>query len=786
MLQKFSGRVALLCCLLCAPIRLTAARAADVPLYKNPQANIDQRVDDLLSRMTVDEKAQQLRCLWQGRMTLDSGGAYDPAKASAVLANGIGGIGPIDMDVDKEVAERNAIQRYLVEQTRLGIPAMFHDEACHGFRDIGASSFPVPIGLACSWDPALTEKIYTAIAAEMRARGVSQALAPIVDIDRDPRWGRTDETMGEDPYLNGKMGAAMVRGLQGSADGTFPPMHVAATLKHFVGHGQPEGGDNRSPADVPPRELLDEHVMAFRIAINDSHPAGVMPAYIEVDGIPMHASVSLLRDLLRKELGFTGLIASDYEGMEFLYQVHHVAADMDDAAVVALRAGVEMNFPDGVATTHLAKLVEDGRVPMDELDAAVRHVLRLKFALGLFENPYGDAAAAKAAAQLDSTKQLALQAARESIVLLKNRDHLLPLPKDKFKTIAIIGPNADSDRLGSYSGEPLYRVSLLDGIKRKLGDDSRVVWAQGCKLATNLPDSSLDAWKDATFIQPPTEAENRADIAQAVEVAKQADLIVLALGENEFFCRESWSPNHIGDRSSLDLPGAQNDLADAIFALGKPVVVYLTNGRPLGVPNLVEKADAVLEGWYMGQETGNAAADILFGDVNPSGKLTITVPRSVGQVPLYYNCKPGARLYNYVDQTIKPLFPFGYGLSYTTFEYSDPRLSSPTMQTDGQVQVSETITNTGPVAGDEIVELYIHQLHTSVTRPIKELRGFQRVTCRPGESQTVTFTLDASALMFHDENMREVVEPGDVAVMVGPSSAALKSVMLTIQNISKH
>jgi beta-glucosidase len=751
------------------------------PPYKNPALPVDQRVDDLLARMTLHEKVQQLRCIWQVEPKITTARQFDPDKAAALLSEGIGEFGPLDHPAEQEVALHNAIQKYLLEQTRLGIPTIFHNEACHGFLTNGASSFPVPIGLACSWDPELTERIYNVVAAEMRARGVSQALAPIMDICRDPRWGRTDETMGEDPYLNGKIGAAVVRGLQGSATGVVAEGHVAATLKHFAGHGQPESGINRAPGDIPPRELYDAHLVPFRIAIAEAHPAAVMPSYNEVDGVPSHNNAWLLQTVLRGEFHFQGLIVSDYDGIEYLSEVHAVAADHAEAAQKALQAGVDVDLPSGTAYANLEQLVQAGQVSQDAIDQAVRRVLRLKFSLGLFENPYGDAGKADALVHLDSTKALAREAAQKSIVLLTNRNHLLPLPKDKYHTIAVIGPNADQARLGSYSGDPLYKVSILQGLQNKLGASAKILYAQGCQITTNLPDSSMTAWNEAVAPRFPTDAQNQAAIAQAVQTAQQADLIVLVLGENEMLSREAWSAKHLGDRDSLDLVGAQNALADAIFALGKPVVVYLMNGRPLAVPNLAEKADALIEGWYMGQETGNAAADILFGDANPSGKLTITIPRATGQVPDYYDYKPSAKLFNYVDDSNKPLFPFGFGLSYTTFAYSAPRLASPTIPRDGSTTVTVEVTNTGSVPGDEIVECYIHHVVSSVTRPVKELKGFQRISLAPGQSQSVTFTIDHDTLAFHDLQMNDTVEPGAVAIMTGPSSDDLQSVTLRVQ-----
>jgi beta-glucosidase len=526
--------------------------------------------------------------------------------------------------------------------------------------------------------------------------------------------------------------------------------------------------------------MYDAVLVPFRIAIQDAYPAAIMPAYTEVNGVPNHDNKWLLQDVLRGEWKYDGVIASDYEGIELLATSHHVAADQAEAALLAMQAGVEIDNPSGVAYLNLPDLVKQGRLAESAIDTAVRRVLRLKFQLGLFENPYGDAEKSTQLVNLDSSKALALKSAQESIVLLKNSDQILPLAKDKYKTIAVIGPNAASARLGSYSGDPLYKVSILDGIRKKVGNSANVVYAEGCKIITNLPESSMQAWKQSIVPRFPSDEQNRASIAAAVDTAKQADVIVLVIGENEVLSREAWAPDHLGDRSSLDLPGAQNDLADAMFATGKPVIVYLMNGRPLAIPHVVEKAAAVLEGWYMGQETGNAAADILFGDVNPSGKLTITVPRSTGQIPIYYDAKPSARIFNYIDESNRPLYRFGYGLSYTTFGYSDPTLSLPDMGRDGHVTVSVTVTNTGQRSGDEIVQFYIHQTISSVTRPVEELRGFQRITLAAGASQKVTFNVDKSTLAFHDINMNYTDEPGDVEMMVGPSSADLKKVTLHV------
>ncbi len=742
---------------------------------------VDARVADLLGRMTLEEKVAQLCCL-EAKAFSDASGKPDAALAEKLLAGGIGEIGPVRQPIGQEIGFKNAVQRYARERTRLGIPVIFHDEGCHGVLAPGATSFPVPMGLACSWDPDLVRRVFDVVGAEMRARGSQHALAPVLDICRDPRWGRTDETMGEDPFLNGTLGTAVVRGLQGTDAEHIGDEHVAVTLKHFAGHGAPEAGVNRAPAHLGPRELCESHLIPFEMVIAAAHPAAVMPSYNEVDGVPSHENKWLLQDVLRAKFGFQGLIASDYGGVGDLEHFHHVAANKSEAALRAFNAGVDMDLPSGSNYAELVALTRGGKISERAVDAAVARVLRLKFQLGLFEHAYADASRAEAVTRLDSSRQLALEAARRSIVLLKNKDDVLPLVKERYKTIAVIGPHSDDARLGSYSGDPWYRVSVLDGIKRKVGSSVRVLHAKGCSITTNESDSSRKAWEKVEHQAFPTTEQSEADIAEAVDVAKQAEAIVLVIGENELISREAWSQRHIGDRASLDLFGAQNELAERIFDLGKPVVVYLMNGRPLAIPDVVERADAVLEGWYMGQETGNAAADILFGDVNPSGKLTITIPRSVGQVPIYYDQKPSSRSFAYVDSKNTPLFPFGFGLSYTKFEYGEPQLAATSIKPDGQTVASVTVTNTGSRAGDEVVQLYVHDKVASVTRPVRELKGFKRVGLAPGASETVSFTITPDMLSLYNIDMKRVVEPGEFEIVLGPSSAFGKSVTLRVED----
>ena len=745
----------------------------ELPDYKNPKLSSEKRTADLLKRMTIEEKIAQLMGLWNdGIEDFSNETLNDPILMKEIFGNGCNSIHPSSLGIKETVELRNKIQKYLLEETRLGIPTLFVDEGQHGMMRPNSTVFPQAIGMACSWDPILFEKIYGVVAYEMRSRGTHHALSPVIDVCREPRWGRVEETYGEDPYLNGILACAAVKGLQGSDDGTIKDNHVAATLKHLVGHGEPEGGRNQGPANYSTRVLRDYHMPPFKMCIEKVNPAAVMPSYNEIDGVPSHSNKWLIKDVLRKEWGFKGMVVADYFAIDQLQIKEYVANDKKDAAMIAFNSGVQFEFPKSNYYKNLVELSDEGKVKLADIDQAVTQVLKLKFDLGLFENPYIDTEEAISVSKKSEHNELALEAAHESIILLKNEgingNKLLPLPKDKYKKIAVIGPCAKDLYFGGYSGEPYNKVSLLDGIKNKVCSNSEILFAQGCKLTTNTTTSYFN-WKN-NEIKFATKEENLELIKEAVEVAKKAEIIILALGENEHLCREAWAKEHLGDNMSLDLFGEQNELVDAIAALNKPVVVYLMNGRPLSVNNLIEKVPAVIEGWYMGQETGTAAADIIFGDVNPSGKLTITVPKSAGQLPMFYNHKPSARFVNYISQDIQPLFHFGFGLSYTTFKYDQLRLEKEKIKVGESTNVAVDVTNTGKVGGDEIVQMYIRDKVSSVTRPVKELKGFRRITLKPGETKTVTFDITPEKLAFHNINFEYIVEPGDFEIMVGNSS----------------
>ncbi|HZD52768.1 MAG TPA: glycoside hydrolase family 3 N-terminal domain-containing protein, partial [Woeseiaceae bacterium] len=636
-------------------------------------------------------------------------------------------------------------------------------------------SFPQAIAVASSWDPALVREVNAVIAREIRARGVHLVLSPVVDVARDPRWGRFEETFGEDPYLVSEIGVAAVEGLQGEGEiDTLGPDKVFATLKHMTGHGQPESGTNVGPAPISERELRENFFPPFRAVVARTDIRSVMPSYNEIDGVPSHVNEWLLNEVLRGEWGYDGMLVSDYYAIEQLVELHHVSASLTEAAAAALRAGVDVDLPEGRAFAHLPAALDAGLVSEADIDRAVRRVLELKFRAGLFEHPYADADRAEAITNDRESRALARRAAQRSIVLLKN-DGVLPLSLDgEIRTIAVIGPNANVARLGGYYGIPPVTVSILEGVRERVGDAARVVFAQGVKITEND-----DWWADEVTLADPDENARR--IREAVAIAKDADVILLAIGGNEQTSREGWAESHLGDRASLDLVGQQQALFDALHALGKPLVVMLINGRPLSTVTIAGQADALIEGWYLGEQGGAAMADVLFGDVSPGGKLPVSVPRSVGQLPVFYNHKPSARR-GYLFTRVEPLFPFGWGLSYTEFELGAPELSATSIPANGSVDARVTVRNTGERTGDETVQLYVRDRVSPVTRPVKELRGFERVTLESGERRTLTFTLGPESFRFWNRDMREVVEPGEFDIMTGSSSVDLKSAVLTVED----
>jgi beta-glucosidase len=597
----------------------------------------------------------------------------------------------------------------------------------------------------------------------------------VLDLARDPRWGRTEETYGEDPYLVSRLGVAAVRGLQGDPF-TGGAEHVVATAKHFAAHGQPEAGTNAGPANYAERMLREELFAPFEAVVREGKIGAVMASYNEINGIPSHVNTWLLKDILREEWGFEGFVISDGWGVDDLYRLHFVAADAADAAEKAFSSGVDIEL--GRCLLNLKQAVEARRITMEAVDDAVARILRVKFQLGLFENPFVDEGYALATTNSAEHRALALEAAQKSIILLKNEGGLLPLDPSGLRSLAVIGPNAAPIRLGGYSGHPGRAMSVLEGIRHKVGDAVDVLYAEGCGITRSTNDFG-QMWVDDEVL-PPDPARDEALIAEAVETARKADVTLLVLGDNEQTCREGWSPSHLGDRDSLDLPGRQEDLLRAVFDTGTPVILLLIEGRPASINFAVEHVPAILEGWYLGQEGGTAVADVLFGDVNPGGKLPITFPRSVGQLPAYYYHKPSARR-GYLYSSVEPLFPFGHGLSYTTFEYTHLKLDREKISADEIATLSVDVTNSGDRAGDEVVQLYVHDpLSERVTRPVKLLKGFQRISLQPGECQTVSFPVGREQLQFLNESMQKVVEPGQFELMVGGSSKDMHTVILEV------
>jgi beta-glucosidase len=767
----------------------TARQSNAAPVYKDAKAPVEARVADLLARMTLEEKIVQITAVWDDKSKiLDGKGELDLTKLPTIYPNGIGHFArpsdakgpasPVEFpgrDVRATIRLVNALQAYAMTKTRLGIPVIFHEEGLHGYSAVGATSFPMAIGLASSFDPDLMRRVNEVTGREIAARGVSIALSPVVDIARDPRWGRIEETFGEDPHLVGEMGVAAVEGLQGTGRvRTLVPGKVFATLKHLTGHGQPESGTNIGPAFYSERLLRENFFPPFEQVVKRTGISAVMPSYNEIDGVPSHANGWLINDVLRKEWGFNGAVISDYYAISELVDNHKIAANKEDAALRALASGVDADLPSGASYGTLLTAAKQGRVPLASIDTAVGRMLSLKFRAGLFERPYAKADAAVALTNNAEARALARTAAQRSIILLKN-DGMLPLKLGAAKpTIAVIGPSAAIARLGGYSGQPPVTISILDGIKARVGAKANIIFSQGVKIT-----ESDDWWGDDVKLVDP--ALNRKMIKEAVEAAKGADQIILTLGDTEQTSREAWAKNHLGDRTSLDLVGEQQELFDALKALGKPITVVLINGRPASTVKIAEQTNALIEGWYLGEQGGHAMADVLFGDVNPGGKLPVSIARSVGQLPNYYSAKPSARR-GYLFDTTEPLFPFGYGLSYTTFDIGAPTLSAATIALNGSVTVTVPVRNAGTRAGDEVVQIYVRDLVSSVTRPLKELKAFRRVTLAPGESRNVAFTLTPEAFQMWNDKMKRVVEPGDFEIMAGANSVTLKSVKLKVGN----
>jgi beta-glucosidase len=708
-------------------------------LYKQPRLPIEQRVEDLLSRMTLEEKVRQLD-LYSGATTLmdvHTDGTHAaatahflPNKAQAMWSDlGVGAI----HDLNPTPEQANVIQEWVLAHNRLGIPVLFIEEGLHGF-DTG-TVFPAPIGLAATWNPGIVQKVAGAIAAEARATGVGMILAPVVDLAREPRWGRVEEDYGEDPYLTGQLGLAYVLGAQGqSLDSDH---NVVSEPKHFAGHGSPEGGTNTSPVHMGERELRSVMLKSFEPAIREGKAMGIMAAYHEIDGIPITADPFLLKKVLREEWGFQGFVLSDLGAVQRLYNVHRVAATPQEAVCLAIQSGVDMQFYDfehEVFQKALIDCAREGSLPKLDLDRAVKSVLRVKFALGLFDHPMTDPNLKARAYRSREHLDLSLEAARQSMTLLRNEGHLLPLSKST-KRIAVIGPNSDVARYGDYENESNgSHISMLAGIR-------------------------------ALVPQATVEFDTGKDIAAAAAKARAADVVILGLGEWQGISGEGF------DRSDLNLPGNQEQLLEAVVATGKPVVLVLENGRPLTIGWAKEHVPAILEAWYPGEFGGRAIAETLFGDNNPAGRLTITFPRSVGQLPDFYNFDP-SRTHKYVDDDGAPLFPFGFGLSYTSFRYDHLAVQTPEPGSNGDILAMVDVTNSGDRQGEEVAQLYLRQDVGSVETPDRSLKGFSRVVLNPQETKHVGFRIPQDQLAVWNAESKWAIETGQYSLWVGGSSQA--------------
>ena len=756
-------------------LSLSAAKkkAKELLPYQNPKLSVEQRVNDLVSRMTLQEKVGQLRCTLAWNYYTIKGKNVEPSELfKKDIAEGQIGMlwgtyradpwtqKSLENGLNPELAAKagNALQKYVIEHTRLGIPLFLAEEAPHGHMAIGTTVFPTGFGMAATWNPALIEKTGEVIGQEIRLQGGHISYGPVLDLAREPRWSRVEETMGEDPVLAGELGAAMVKGLGGGI--LSKPYSTIATLKHFIGYGTTEAGQNGGITIAGARELQESFLPPFKKAIN-AGALSVMTSYNSLDGIPCTCSKALLTDLLRTQWGFNGFVVSDLYSIDGIHGTHCVAESKQQAGVMALKAGVDADL-GALAFGRLEDAVQKGMVTEAEIDVAVKRILKMKFEMGLFEHPYVDAAQAKQLVRSDNNKAVALQVAREVITLLKNQNHVLPLSKNK--KVLVCGPNADNvyNMLGDYTApqEEGNVKTILAGIRSKL-PTSQVTYVKGCAV------------RDTTA----------SNIAEAVAAAKEADVVVVAVGGSsardfktsyketgaavtdsktisDMDCGEGF------DRATLTPLGHQMQLLKALKATGKPLVVVYIEGRPMDKSWAAQHADALLTAYYPGQEGGTAIADVLFGDYNPAGRLPVSVPANVGQIPVYYNKKPPMP-HDYVEMSARPLYAFGYGLSYTTFKYDDLNIEE---TGDTQFKVTFNVTNTGDMDGDEVVQLYLHDEFASTAQPMMQLKKFSRIFIPKGETKQVSFTLEAEDLEIVDQEMNHVVETGDFTVMIGPSS----------------
>jgi len=846
--------------------------------YKNPNLSIESRVDDLLSRMSLEEKVRQMD-MYRGWEFKEDEDFSEEKTFSTIGKLGVGAIHDVYPQSAKMI---NELQTYVIQNNRWEIPALIMCEMLHGYLGKGATAFPMNIGLGATWDTDLMKKVGKVIGAEGRAHGVHYGLGPVLGLGREPRWGRVAETFGEDTYLAGEIGAAMIIGIQG--DTLSSNRSMIAEPKHFAVHSIPQAGGNSSPILVGERTAREDFLPVFEKAFKKGGALGTMVAYTELDGIPCAANKWLLTDVLRKEWGFKGIAISDLGAIKYVQTTHYVAESSKETIRQAITAGMDMQFYDfsyEFWQNSIIELVKEHKIPISDINRAAGGVLRLKFLLGLFEDPYTKQNLIDERFHSKENQEIALEAGRKSIVLLKNEKNILPLRKD-IKTIAVIGPNADASRLGGYSVRGKKGMTVFQGIKQVVDPGVNVIYEEGVPLIVKgqviqtgnlwtpdkkqnglkgeyynnmklegkpvltrldrqiefdwpwspgdgvkddqfsirwtgflIPKKSFDGWiglssddgirlwiddkliidhwvGGTNIVTVPMQIEagktykiriemweggwgarahlrwnlNKVNLQPAVDLAKRSDVAVVVLGESRELVEEN------RDVATLDLHGRQEDLIKAIQKTGTPIVCVLLNGRPLSINWIDENIPAIIEAWFPGEAGGRAVADVVFGDYNPAGKLPISVPRSVGQLPIYYNQKPSA-IHRYVSEKDTPLYPFGYGLSYTRFSYGNLRIDKKTIKPNGKVKVSIDVKNTGNREGEEVVQLYINDVYSSVTTPRKALKGFKRVKIKRGEIKTISFELTAEELAIWNREMKRVVEPGTFEVMVGGNSVDL-------------
>lgn len=733
--------------------------------YRDKSLPVDQRVADLLGRMTPEEKFRELGMHTTRDLIEDN--AFSVIKADKFFKGiGIGAMQDPILEPEHNARFINSLQKYLIENTRLGIPALIVSECLHGFKSPGATMFPQAITLSSSWNDELMRDIADAVAREAYSCGTRQALAPDLDLAREPRWGRVEETYGEDPYLCGILGAAYIKGMQGERDiGKIAKNKLITTVKHFAAHGSPQSGINLAPVPVGERQLRDTYLPPFKKAIVQAGALSVMPAYSEIDGIPCSASEFLLRKILREEWNFEGYVFSDFEAIKMLYTFHKTAQTPEEAGLQALAAGMDLEAPKVFGFNKgLLHMAQEGKVDMALVDRAVTNVLRVKFICRLFDDPYVDEKAVVTTVNSLWHSKLALEAARESIVLLKNEDSILPL-SDKLDSVAVIGPNAAVVQLGDYSVKKDRDVSLLQGITNRVSKETTVRYAKGCGLY----------------------GADRSGFEEAIRIARESQVAIVAIGtsssitsgvgwgsksDDKVTCGEGY------DTVDLKLPGVQEELAREIAKTGTPVIVVLINGKPVTFEYIADHIPAIIEAWYPGEQGGNALAEMIFGDFSPSGKLTVSFPKVSGQSPLFYNHKPSAGGYykkpgtpedpgrDYVFNDTKPLYPFGHGLSYTSFEYSRLLISPKVIAAREKVSVSVDVKNSGLRDGKEVVQLYLNDVFSSTTTPVRALKGFKKIHLSAGEEKRVCFELGFEEMCLLDKDMKETVEPGVFEVMI--------------------